>query len=980
MITQKFKEEYTKLNAKQKEAVDTIEGPIMVIAGPGTGKTQILTLRIANILLKTDTQPENILALTFTDAAAVNMRRRLSNLIGSSAYRVVIETFHSFCNNIISDYPEYFPSIIGGVNISEVESIAIIEELINSLTLDLLRPWGEPLHYIRDILSKIEELKREGLTPIEFNQILNEEEKTFKNRNDLYHEKGAYKGKMKSEYKDFEKQLIKNKELCIIYEAYQKTLHKKRLYDWSDMIIEVLKLMRDNVDLKLLLQENYQYILVDEHQDTNNAQNKILELLCDFHADPNVFIVGDEKQAIFRFQGASIENFGYIKKLYPKIKIIELSKNYRSGQNILDAAHSLIPSKVALDSNSKSLTHIYTAEFKNKNHELFFITEHIQNLIKKEGVAPEEIAILYRSNNEAFAIVEALERRGLPFVIESKEDLLSEKFVKILLFILNALYHYGQDEYLIPVLHIDQFGIDPLDAYRIINLASKEKRPLYDLVAKSENLAISELNKKLKKWVKDSKNDHLSQFLERILRESNILQAMIASKDADAFLGIERLFTEAKRISANKPGADFSDFMKYIEIIREHNLFIERPKYTIKSKIHLMTVHKAKGLEFEYVYIVNSTEKSFGPKANRDHLKLVPSIYSLNKEVKMEEKNNIDDERRLYYVAITRAKKEVLITSASLDENGKEVLVSPFVLEIREDRRSKIETGKIEKKIEESPEILMIERTPSKAKEIDREFVTELFRSQALSVSALNNYLNCPWKYFYRNLIRIPSVPEKHQIYGTAMHAAVEDLWKTLKDREVDEKFLLESYKKHLGLLGLLSPQESKEALTRGSQALTGWFKWSEPKISNPVITEFSVRGVELTPNIVLAGKIDKIEVLGEKKYIVTDYKTGKPKSRNDIEGQTKSSNGDIKRQLQFYKLILELHSDIKMERGVIEFLEPDTSDKYKKEEFIIGDNEVTELKQTIKRVAEEITSLSFWNKTCDDKNCQYCGYRKLLE
>ncbi|MFH0804201.1 MAG: ATP-dependent DNA helicase [Candidatus Zambryskibacteria bacterium] len=975
-----FEERYKKLNAEQKLAVDTIEGPVLVVAGPGTGKTEILTLRIGNILKKTDTSPENILALTFTDNAAVNMRRRLSTLIGSSAYRVVIETFHSFCNNIIADYPEYFPNIVGSTNISEVESISLLGNLINDLPLDLLRPWGEPLHYIRDILKKIEELKREGLSPEEFVQILEKEEKIFKSREDLHHEKGAYRGKMKGEHKDFEKQLVKNKELFVVYDAYQKALHKKRLYDWSDMIMEVLGAIKSNADLKLILQEEHQYILVDEHQDTNNAQNKILELLCDFHKNPNIFIVGDEKQAIFRFQGASMENFMYVKKLYPKVKLIELSKNYRSGQNILDIAHSLIPSKNALTSHLKNSAQIYTAEFKNKNHELFFVADHIQNLIKKDGVAPEEIAILYRSNNEAFAVADALEKKGLPFVIESKEDLLSEKFVGRLLLILNALFYYSQDEYLIPVMHIDQFDIAPLDAYRIINKASKEKKSLYDLISKSEIPAILELDKKLKKWIKDSKNDHLSQFLERILRESAILQAMISSKNADAFLGIGRLFEEAKRISVSKPGANFSDFMKYMEIVREHKLFIERPKHAVKSKIHLMTAHKAKGLEFEYVYIVNSTEKSFGPKASRDHLKLVPLVYSLNKDAKPEDRNNIDDERRLFYVALTRAKKTVLITYASQDENGKEVLVSPFVLELREDKREKIDTEKYEEKMSEKPEDMMAERISNKATEIDKKFVAELFKSETLSVTALNNYLDCPWKYFYRNLLRIPSVPEKHQIYGTAMHAAVEDLWKAIKEKGASEKFLLDSYKRHLGLLGILSREEFKEALSRGSKALSGWFRWSRPEILNPIITEFAIRGVEVSPGIVLSGKIDKVEVVGKSRFIVTDYKTGKQKSRNDIEGLTKSSTGDIKRQLQFYKLLLELHSDIKMERGIIEFLEPEDNGKYKREEFDISDGEVAELKKTIKRVADEITSLSFWNTTCDDKNCEYCGFRRLLK
>ena len=258
---EKFKERYENLNTEQKKAVDAIEGPVMVVAGPGTGKTEILTLRIGNILEKTDTSPENILALTFTDAASGNMRKRLASLIGSPAYRVNIETFHSFCNGVIQNYPEYFEEIIGSGNITEVEAMAILEKLIDELPLDILRPWGEPFHYAKDIYKKIAELKREGLNPKEFSDLVEKEEKKFKSRNDLFYEKGAHKGKMKSEHKEFEKVLQKNKELSLVYEAYQKELRKERLYDWSDMIMEVLSELRKNGDLKLILQENYQYIL-----------------------------------------------------------------------------------------------------------------------------------------------------------------------------------------------------------------------------------------------------------------------------------------------------------------------------------------------------------------------------------------------------------------------------------------------------------------------------------------------------------------------------------------------------------------------------------------------------------------------------------------------------------------------------------------------------------------------------------------------
>ncbi len=977
-----FLERYKNLNKEQKEAVDTIEGPVMVVAGPGTGKTEILTLRIANILRKTDTQPENILALTFTDAASANMRRRLSRLIGASAYRVQIETFHSFCNNVIKDYPEYFPTIIGSGNITEVESVAILEEIITELPLNILKPWGDPLYYIRSAGKKIEELKREAVSPEMFTELVAKEELKFKGRSDLYHEKGAHKGKMKGEHKDFERLLEKNKELAVIYSAYQKELMKRRLYDYSDMIMEVLSALQKSEDLRLSLEENNQYILVDEHQDTNNAQNKILELLGEFHPNPNIFIVGDEKQAIFRFQGASMENFRYFKKLYPSAKIILLSLNYRSGQNILDAAHSLLPGEAPLRSgDKKESSKILISEFTNRSIELHSVAEKISELIEKKKVQPSEIAIIYRSNREAFPMADTLEKKRVAYAIESDEDLLGERYVKKVISVIEAVYHYGEDEYLVPILHMEEFGIDALDAYRLIAESSRKRTFIYDLISDTPNEKIKALSQKLADWVKKSKSDHLSQFLERILRESGILDTMVASRDAEAFLGIERLFDEGKRILSNRPGATIKDFVEYLDIIRKRNLFIKRPKHSIRpDAVRLMTAHRSKGLEFEHVFIINATERSFGEKADRDSLRLINNVYSLDTNVVEEEGQNINDERRLFYVAITRAKEEVHITYSNSDENGKEILASPFILEIREDMKELVPTDDYERKIKESPDLLYSERVPTGVREIDKEFVSELFHTHSLSVTALNNYLSCPWKYFYRNLLRIPSVPEKHQIYGIAMHAAVEDMWRTAKERDIDKQFLLDSYKRNLGLQGILNQSEYKEALLRGEKALSGWFEWSNPKLTNPVISEFSVGGVEVFPGVIISGKIDLAEVVGERRFVVTDYKTGKPKTRNEIEGKTKTSTGDIKRQLLFYKLLLSLHDGIDMETGVIEFLEPGENGKYVREEFQMADEGLDDIKETIKRVSDEVISLKFWNSTCTEKDCEYCGYRKLIQ
>ena len=282
--------------------MDAIEGPVMVIAGPGTGKTSILTLRIANILAKTDSTPDSILALTFTESGVHSMRAKLSDIIGSATYKVNINTFHGFANEIIKNYPEEFPRIIGSNNATDIDQIKILEEIIGSSKLQKLKPYGDSYYYVRPILSEIKNLKRENVSPEKLAEIVKGQEKNFSGIEDLHHKNGKYSGEMKGKYKDIEKSIEKNKELLTVYKKYEKALTEKRLYDYEDMILEAIKSLTRDKGLLLELQEKYQYILADEHQDANNSQNKMLELISGFHENPNLFVVGDEKQAIFRFK------------------------------------------------------------------------------------------------------------------------------------------------------------------------------------------------------------------------------------------------------------------------------------------------------------------------------------------------------------------------------------------------------------------------------------------------------------------------------------------------------------------------------------------------------------------------------------------------------------------------------------------------------------------------------------------------------
>jgi DNA helicase II / ATP-dependent DNA helicase PcrA len=403
-----------KLNPTQKEAVDTIEGPVMVIAGPGTGKTQILTLRIANILKQTDTKPEQILALTFTESGVKAMRARLTSFIGAAAYQVPIYTFHGFAGELIRKYPDAYRYIVGGRPATDLEKISTIEEILEDNTFKRLRPHGDHGYYVKPILDAIATLKKENIEPEDFSAYIKEQESKLSEIEKIY-QKGAHKGKIRGEYLEAEKFLERNLELLQVYQRYVATLRSKKLFDYEDMIIETINVLENESDILLDVQEQYQYILADEHQDVNGSQNRLIELIASYHDNPNVFVVGDEKQAIYRFQGASLENFLYFGELYKSAKIISLTSNYRSNQQILDIAHEAIQTtdadinklRLPLKAENKHSAVIAKRAFAHTAIEDAFVVEKVKQH-HDSGVDWSEIAIIVRTNKEVENLAAAL--------------------------------------------------------------------------------------------------------------------------------------------------------------------------------------------------------------------------------------------------------------------------------------------------------------------------------------------------------------------------------------------------------------------------------------------------------------------------------------------------------------------------------------------------------------------------------------------
>jgi DNA helicase II / ATP-dependent DNA helicase PcrA len=1008
MVTERFKESIKKLNNEQKKAVDAIEGAVMVIAGPGTGKTQILTLRIANILLETDTSPENILALTFTESGVYAMRKRLVDIIGTPAYKVELNTFHGFCNDLIRNNPEDFPNFISSNNAEDIEQIQIIEEIINKKSLVILKPFGDPLHYVKPALSAISDLKKEGITVEKFEEAVAQDEEDFKKIDDLYHEKGAYIGKMKSHYEKRLKNINKNKELTIIYREYQNSLHEKRVYDFNDMLLEVIKAFEKNQQLLLRTQEQYQYILVDEHQDSNAAQNKIIELLCNFHPNPNLFVVGDEKQSIYRFQGASLENFLYFKKLYPEALLINLRENYRSAQIILDASGKVISNNLlASEFMPENANLIAKSEHENKKikiiettdfySEYYFLADSIKNKIS-QGVQPKEIAILAKENKDISPFIDIFEQESIPFVVESNQNILQDVEIQKLILLFNAVYNFGSEEDLLKVLHVDCLEINPVDVVRLIHMAHQEKTTVWEILntqaykkipSLKSQVQIEKFYTNLIQWKVESQNERFDFLFKNMINNSGLLKTLLSKRNSLQNLDkITGFYEEIKQRIDKNPSFNLGDFMSYLALLKKHEVSIKKhAKTTHKNAVHLMTAHKSKGLEFDIVYIINAFDGHWGNQRRKGSKFTLPWEYLKEKLIILTDEEKNEDERRLFYVALTRARKEIIVSYSTRAIDGKERVPSQFIEEILETYKELENIEEFEKKFLDNKQIILNPFDKNNRTDIGNEYLAnkelfaEMFARKGFAATHLNNYIECPWRYFFRNLLAVPEAMSKSAMFGSAIHQALSAFIK--RSNEKASLPLLLTYYNEALLKQPLTEQEIVELKQKGKIVLEGYYNEHVSTWSNNIISELNIKGVHFSENLTLTGKIDMIKPIdGSNDVIVYDFKTGKPKSRSTIEGNTQSGNGDYKRQLIFYKILLDRYQfkKMKMVKGVIEFVEPNEKGVYKTEIFDISDDEVATLEQQIREITDEILSFGFWDKGCKKPECEYCVLRSYIE
>ncbi len=974
MISKKFEAEYKKLNPKQREAVETIEGPVMVIAGPGTGKTAILTLRIANILQKTDTPASGILALTFTEAGAKEMKRRLRMIIGSRADEVRIHTYHGFAASIIAEFQDHFPHLSRTKQLTEIEAEVFVREILKDKKFAKLRPLGEPDFFISKILSAIKDSKKEAWSPEVIREFAKGEIVRVQTDESMISTRGATKGKLKA---DAVKRIEKCERTILFAEVYEKYEAKKRAekrIDFDDLILELTKAFREDELLLRMIQEKFLYILVDEHQDTNDAQNALIRFIADFFETPNLFVVGDEKQAIYRFQGASVENFLKFQKAWKAMRTISLVENYRSHQSILDASFAMIENNYGEGEHKNLRIKLHAGGTEKPkpievvlagNNEATekYLVDELAKIIKEH---PEQtVAIITRRNRDVERVISLLEARNIPAEAERGVDIFAHPVGGVFFELIDFLAHPEQIEIFAKTIAAGLWGLDfPRQVALIRTLRSGSVAGI-----EKEIPAFTKLRKEITR-------DGAISFLIQAAKLSGL--EALASRDplsSEVWRSVVALAQDiAVQDSIQSPTHLIEELLSYRKSAETKSIKISvgRPD----SQIRVMTAHGSKGLEYDFVFLPYATEESWLSRGSG-------TFFILPRE--KADDDELRDARRLFYVALTRAKKHATIIAGLREGQDRSLTPLRFIAELDPAHIS-------EKNLPATFENLATKTGGDielKRKEEIVSYAKRLLSEKGLSVTALNHFMNCPSQFYYKSILKVPEAPSASSEKGRAMHEAFSNVWRL---EEKNEKAIVSMMKDSVTAYfeRSLLPLFEKEAVIEELFA-------NAPKVAAALLSHFAISGKVTTEGwfesayegvfkgkpvpLTLHGQLDAV-VETENKALVFDYKTREAMSVNAIKGETKDSDGNYFRQLVFYKILLE--GGVRLKGKAIDpalvFVKPDSKGRCPIVGLPISVADEKRVLAEVQTLIESVWSGNFLSTSCGEKECECCALRKLLQ
>ena len=1031
---QAFQKAKKTLNDKQRLAVDQIYGPVMTVAGPGTGKTQLLAVRIGNILQQTDVNTNNILSLTFTDSGSIAMRERLKQFIGPEAYNANIFTFHSFCNYVIQENIQFFGGFRNLQLISDLELVDVYREIIDGFADDHpLKRFKGNLYYEADRLKNLFNIMKQEKWSTEEIEENVQKLKEFYHKQDLngdfinpkYLCKAKQVGKqtgtiyVKGEINDdkvdqeiagFDGLIAASREL----ETYNSILARKERYDYNDMILWVIKVLSENEDLLASYQERFQFLLVDEYQDTNGAQNELLFLLADNPIDdkPNVFIVGDDDQSIYRFQGANMNNIIDYADKYDPTEIV-LDNNYRSDQRILDWSKTLIEhneerlvkvrphlTKELVESRDKSKnkgTDPKVFRYKNVTQEEIGIINDILSK-HKAGTPLNEIAVIYRKHKNVENIVKYLTLQNIPLNIKRKVNTLKEGEVKRLVSILKYIIAevdkaFSGDKFLFEMMHYDYFGISAMDVALISVYCSnrsdeteddKRWRTVINNVESLKKAGIEDVTNIIKfsdaleGWIKDIPNVTAQVLFEKILTRGGVLDDILRGSDKVWRLQlVNTFFNFIKEESASEENITMPQILDMIEKMEENNIDLPLSKIIFSEQgVHFLTAHGSKGLEFKHVYILkadtsNWVARNYGGGGKYTYPKtLVPSSTL----------SDIEDDRRLFYVAMTRAKDVLTITHADFNENEKALEPARFIAEITTKEEDIVQQSVEDEAVIEYTATLM-RYAQGEIKLLEHDEIDKVLQTFKMSTTSLNKYLKCPITFYFENILRVPMARSASNGFGNAIHYALEMYFRDMEadpSRAVPEEEILHAHFR-VGMKKYHSHFTAKErelSEVRGKILLSEYYaeysgQWSLPRkfeIEFDIKTEYG--------GVPISGKLDQVAVYDDHLQVI-DYKTGRYDSAK-LKGPTgdEDPGGDYWRQIVFYKLLLRGDDRLKqsMRSGSMDFVEKQKDGRFQRRKFEVEEFEMEIVGKQLVDSYKSIQNHEF-TKGCGEENCKWCNF-----
>lgn len=865
------------LNKEQKQAVEHNKGPMLVIAGAGTGKTRVITERVAHILEQKWCKPDEVLALTFTEKAAGEMEARLDERMPIGYANIQVSTFHSFCEKLLRQFGIDIGLSAGFKLLEGVNQWKFLKEHLFDFELNYYLPSGNPTKFIESLVKFFGRIKDEVITVEDFKAFASEK---------------ALKAQSEEDKLEARKLL----ELAAAYEKYQKLMAENDLLDFADLQFKVIELLKARPNILKHLQQKYLYILVDEYQDTNIAQNHIVDLLADAHR--NLMVVGDDDQSVYKFRGAAISNILQFEEKYSDLKKVVITENYRSNQKILDLAYASIqnnnPDRLEVRSHINKRLKAQT-EGKDDSVKLVHCSTvdqevaYVMDEIKLCTCPLSQIAILVRANAHAKPFVDALKKENIPYQFLSERGLYGKDEVKELICLLRVIANPTDDISFFRVLRMSYWKI-PMQV--IVNLIADTKKgnfaQLWTLVKNRPET--KQLAKVLSELIEYSKDHTVGEVLFKFTQDCGLYETLLAKNTIEAeeqITNIASFFGRIHQFERESEEKTVIDFVDYLNLAEEAG---DNPaaRFDIGGidGVQISTVHGAKGLEFNTVFLPSLAARRFPSDDRGDPIEVPPELIS---EILNEGDFHLEEERRLFYVALTRAKENLHLLysdfySSSNSQNPRPKKASVFVQEIA-DRI----THKIEKTAEGVQRFLKPESVdlPLSAQLENREPLTRF------SYSALSTFETCPRQFEYNYLLKIPQPPNGATSFGSSLHNTLNEFYSLVTQSK--QASLFEAYEEDLSLSKLLRIYENKwipsgyeskahmETLKkRGKEILTKFHEHFKNEVSR---IEFLEKGFKLKMgDYTITGRIDRADKLPDGTLEVIDYKSGKSRSQKEVD------------------------------------------------------------------------------------------------